>query len=320
VQSVTRPQLAKPPGGVAAFFSCSEGEKAFEHDDLKHGVFFHFVVKGLQGEAAGKDGTVTLPDLERYVKQEVKAYTFAKFGVAQRPDIVNRTRDLVPIVTGAKKPPAGPGPAAPTGPAADARKGPAVDLIQLVDVKRDRRRGTWLRPTEKRLRGYASAKDDYFGLVLPWEPPPEYRISLTVARVTSNPGQLALALAGGKARFNVLFDQSKDGKFYTGLGNLDGKSLPARADARLGAVLPHGVAMKLAVQVETGGVTVLANGHRIYTWQGDLTKSVRSPGQGDVPLAIGGVYPADFMFEDIVLEPLGRDAGRPLGAAPGVGR
>jgi uncharacterized caspase-like protein len=41
--SITRPLKKRTLGGVAALFSCSEGEKAFEHPDLQHGVFFHFV-------------------------------------------------------------------------------------------------------------------------------------------------------------------------------------------------------------------------------------------------------------------------------------
>ena len=32
-----------PPKGVAALFSCSAGQRAFENDTLKHGVFFHYV-------------------------------------------------------------------------------------------------------------------------------------------------------------------------------------------------------------------------------------------------------------------------------------
>ncbi len=47
LESVTRPTPVKPPGGVVAFFSCSEGEKAFEHAELKHGVFFHFVIEAM---------------------------------------------------------------------------------------------------------------------------------------------------------------------------------------------------------------------------------------------------------------------------------
>jgi uncharacterized caspase-like protein len=49
LDSVTRPQRTPPPGGVVAFFSCSEGEKAFEHAELKRGVFFHFVIQALKG-------------------------------------------------------------------------------------------------------------------------------------------------------------------------------------------------------------------------------------------------------------------------------
>jgi hypothetical protein len=37
LESITRPQHTPPPGGVLAFFSCSEGEKAFEHADLALG-------------------------------------------------------------------------------------------------------------------------------------------------------------------------------------------------------------------------------------------------------------------------------------------
>src|SRR5207248_2016063 len=60
LESVTRPPQTLP-GGVAALFSCSPGQKAYEHDDLKHGVFFHFVIQGLRGEAdLDKDHKVVL--------------------------------------------------------------------------------------------------------------------------------------------------------------------------------------------------------------------------------------------------------------------
>src|SRR4051794_27108819 len=62
--SLTRPLKKRPLGGVAALFSCSGGEKAYEDPDLKHGVFFHFVIKGLQGEAdLDDDGKVDFDEL-----------------------------------------------------------------------------------------------------------------------------------------------------------------------------------------------------------------------------------------------------------------
>src|SRR5262249_32402589 len=61
----------RPPSGVGALFSCSAGQRAYEHDDLKHGVFFHFVLEGLRGEARDADGEVTFEQLAAYVKKQV---------------------------------------------------------------------------------------------------------------------------------------------------------------------------------------------------------------------------------------------------------
>ena len=83
-----------------AFFSCSEGERAFEHADLKHGVFFHYVIEGLSGNATdvGSDG-VTLPELELYVKKQVRDFVRTKYGTRQMPELMGDSRGLVPIVT-----------------------------------------------------------------------------------------------------------------------------------------------------------------------------------------------------------------------------
>jgi tetratricopeptide (TPR) repeat protein/uncharacterized caspase-like protein len=96
LDSFTRPRELTP-GGTAAFFSCSAGQKAYESPDLKHGVFFNFVIEGLKGAAAGDDDQVTLPDLEGYVKRRVKAFVYEKFHQVQMPEIVNQARDLVPL-------------------------------------------------------------------------------------------------------------------------------------------------------------------------------------------------------------------------------
>jgi formylglycine-generating enzyme required for sulfatase activity len=97
---VTRPALVKPPGGVVAFFSCSEGEKAFEHADIKHGVFFHFVIEALRGAAVGvEEREVVVPDLEKFVKQRVRDFVREKYGVRQMPELKGTTRDLVPLVS-----------------------------------------------------------------------------------------------------------------------------------------------------------------------------------------------------------------------------
>ena len=85
LQSATRPQIPDPPGGVAAFFSCSAGQRAFEDETLKHGVFFHHVILGLKGEAKlKKREEVTWDSLVAYVKSEVPDTVKDLFGNSTR--------------------------------------------------------------------------------------------------------------------------------------------------------------------------------------------------------------------------------------------
>jgi enterochelin esterase family protein len=104
-------QRVAPPGGMAAFYSCSKGETSFESEAIKHGVFFHFVIEGLKGKAASKKGEVTLEALAAYVKNNVDDYVRDQISPkhAQTPHLVSDIRGQVPLVTGVK-PPEGPEP------------------------------------------------------------------------------------------------------------------------------------------------------------------------------------------------------------------
>ncbi|MEL7499881.1 MAG: tetratricopeptide repeat protein [Planctomycetota bacterium] len=98
--SSTQVQLPSPPHGMATFVSCSQGELAYERQDgeLSHGVFFHAVIQGLSGEATADDGTVTVPDLERYVKKKVESYVRDTYQASQNPVLQNNTAGLFSIV------------------------------------------------------------------------------------------------------------------------------------------------------------------------------------------------------------------------------
>lgn len=91
--SSTLPKLPPPTGGTAAFFSCKANQRAVEDTTLKNGVFTHFLVKGLQGEAdlptAGKpaDGIITFAELSAYVANNTYAHVFDKFKVRQSPEL-----------------------------------------------------------------------------------------------------------------------------------------------------------------------------------------------------------------------------------------
>ena len=89
LKSVSRPQDRDVPEGVVALFSCSAGEKSYEPDDLKHGVFFHFLIKGWRGAAADKDGKVTLDGVIGYATSETQTYARVQLGTVQRPQRKN---------------------------------------------------------------------------------------------------------------------------------------------------------------------------------------------------------------------------------------
>lgn len=100
LESATRPATDDLPGGVAALFSCSAGERAFEHSELKHGVFFHFVIQGLGGDADfDRDKVITLPELQQYAIKRVGDFVRAEYGVHQTPDLQGKTRGLFPLLS-----------------------------------------------------------------------------------------------------------------------------------------------------------------------------------------------------------------------------
>jgi hypothetical protein len=75
------------PKGVAALFSCSPTEFAFETSKLKHGVFFHYVIKALEGGAKNDRGEVTFATMSEYVVENVqdRVPELIKKGAKQTP-------------------------------------------------------------------------------------------------------------------------------------------------------------------------------------------------------------------------------------------
>ncbi|HUY32939.1 MAG TPA: SUMF1/EgtB/PvdO family nonheme iron enzyme [Pirellulales bacterium] len=76
----------EPPPGVLLLNSCSEGEAANDDCGLRHGVFMHFVLEGLQGGAdADNNRHVSLRELSSYVVHMTQLHVAGKFNASQRP-------------------------------------------------------------------------------------------------------------------------------------------------------------------------------------------------------------------------------------------
>lgn len=84
-----------PPKGVGAIFSCSAGQRAFEHDDLKHGVFFDTLLSGMRSDARDRRGEVTFEGLALHVRREVPRRVAELFPM--REQLPNLKADLVGI-------------------------------------------------------------------------------------------------------------------------------------------------------------------------------------------------------------------------------
>jgi formylglycine-generating enzyme required for sulfatase activity len=95
---IAMPPPPPPPASVAALFSCSEKEVSWEDAGLNggHGVFFHYVIEGLKGQAdADNNGKVSLLELTEYTQNSVSAFVRKKHATSQLPRLRG---DVGPLV------------------------------------------------------------------------------------------------------------------------------------------------------------------------------------------------------------------------------
>ena len=68
--------LSKSVSGTALIMSSKAEETSLESSGLRQGVFSHFLIRGLKGEAdANQDKIVTIEELYDYINKNVRSYT-----------------------------------------------------------------------------------------------------------------------------------------------------------------------------------------------------------------------------------------------------
>ncbi len=70
--------------GENIFYSTGSGDLSFEDDELKHGVFINFVLKGLR-ELVCAEGKITFSELVKYVTPRVREWVSTQFNAKQEP-------------------------------------------------------------------------------------------------------------------------------------------------------------------------------------------------------------------------------------------
>jgi formylglycine-generating enzyme required for sulfatase activity len=102
LETLSRQPQREPPGGIAALFSCSRGEQSFEHPELQHGIFFHYIIQGLSGQAdLDKDQEISLAELEQFSVKEVQRFARRQLAVAQTPERRGEARGLLTLASAA---------------------------------------------------------------------------------------------------------------------------------------------------------------------------------------------------------------------------
>lgn len=105
--------------GMKVLFATKFGEKSYERDELKQGVFSHFLNLALRGQAAEADGLITFDSLTRYVQQGTADWTLEHLKTTQLPYTQDLKENFGVLVLGQTTPTAPPSepeprPAAPT--------------------------------------------------------------------------------------------------------------------------------------------------------------------------------------------------------------
>ena len=81
-------------GGTAIMMSSKKEEVSLEYGGLRQGIFSHFLIKGLKGNAdKNSDKLITVTELYDYVSSNVKSYTLS----AQNPEIMGDFDKNMPI-------------------------------------------------------------------------------------------------------------------------------------------------------------------------------------------------------------------------------
>ena len=93
LESIGR-ELARPPEGVLVLASCKEGQQSWEDDDLRHGVFMHYLLEGLSGKADRESGDrndqVSLLELYKYANVNTKRAVANRQRELQTPELFGR--------------------------------------------------------------------------------------------------------------------------------------------------------------------------------------------------------------------------------------
>ena len=142
----------------------------------------------------------------------------------------------------------------------------AVDLLKLIDVKRDAVDGAWSFDGGVLVTSTVS-----FGrLQVPYAPPAEYDVRM-VAERKGPVNSIVLGLVAGGKQFAVVIDAFPRDT-TSGVDRVDDKAFPDNETGFKGVLLTEGKPSTLVVSVRKGSLAVTVDGRKIVDWKADYKR------------------------------------------------
>ena len=157
-----------------------------------------------------------------------------------------------------------------------------VDLLPMIDPKKDTVSGDWVFKDGALACSYGAK----IRIEIPYTPPDEYDLEVTVEKRTGN-GTVGLGLVRGNLPFGLWIDgQQQYGTCLSRLADID--NLPDKfTDTLIAPSQPS----EVVVSVRNGGVSVTIDGKRVIKWTGKWSRMSPCPtwrGRRDNVLILGG--------------------------------
>jgi hypothetical protein len=137
-----------------------------------------------------------------------------------------------------------------------------IDLLKLIEIKRDTIRGHW----ETNGSSIVSADAGYNSIQIPFQPPREYVLELTVAKVQAG-NDFQIALVVGEQRCTVVLDGN--GNQTSGISAIDNRSFDNNETTVHGSLLAENAPTPISATVRNQELTITVAGNSIINWKGN---------------------------------------------------
>jgi hypothetical protein len=145
--------------------------------------------------------------------------------------------------------------------------GPRVDLLALVDPRRDAVLGTWTKDDD----GLVTDNRGYSRVELRYTPPPEYDFEVSFTRKDGEGGVCLILHANGRSALWVIGVYKNTTAGFDGAGGEPLKSPKNPTLAKVPNIITNGKRHTAVLRVRRGGVAAVLDGKPLSAWKTDFS-------------------------------------------------